>query len=300
MLEQLKMKDLTVGIIGFGEVGKTFGEALIKAGVSKVAAYDRLLSDAVQVKAMRAHAVLIGVEIAESLNALLPDTKLVISAVTASEVLNVARGSARHIVRGTYFVDVNSASPKAKIECAALIDGAGGRYVESAVMASVPPYGIRVPMLLGGTHAAALAPTLQSLGFDAKPASEKLGVASAIKMCRSVIIKGMEALAIESFTTARGYGVEAEVLASLNETFPDMNWDEQGSYFFERVVRHGKRRAEEMREAATTVRDGGLDGCMAAATAERQAWIAGLATQGVFNRKADSWRDHADAILAHL
>ena len=97
-----------------------------------------------------------------------------------------------------------------------------------------------------------IAETLATLGFSAKVASGELGVASAIKMCRSVIIKGMEALAIESFVAARRYGVEDQVLASLAETFPGLDWETNGSYFFSRVVQHGKRRAEEMREAAAT------------------------------------------------
>src|SRR5256885_15626817 len=100
---------------------------------------------------------------------------------------------------------------------------------------------------------------LVELGFDAKVASQELGVASAIKMCRSVMIKGLEALVIESYTTARAYGVEDYVLPTLQETFPSIDWQKQGAYFFSRVVEHGKRRAEEMREAANTVREAGVD-----------------------------------------
>ena len=114
-------------------------------------------------------------------------------------------------------------------------------------MTSVPPYRIKVPLLLGGRHAPELAPLLDALGFDAKVASDKLGVASATKMCRSIMIKGLEAMVIESFTTARAYGVEDAVLASLTETFPSIDWEKQGAYFFQRVIEHGRRRAEEVR-----------------------------------------------------
>ena len=125
-------------------------------------------------------------------------------------------------------------------------------------MTSVPPYRIKVPLLLGGGDAAALAPQLVELGFAAKVASDKLGVASAVKMCRSVMIKGLEAMVIESFTTARAYGVEDAVLASLKETFPGIDWEKQGAYFFQRVIEHGRRRSEEVREVAETVREAGL------------------------------------------
>jgi 3-hydroxyisobutyrate dehydrogenase-like beta-hydroxyacid dehydrogenase len=162
-----------------------------------------------------------------------------------------------------------------------------------------------VPLLLGGSGAKELEPHLKALGFDAKVASEKLGVASATKMCRSVMIKGLEAMVIESFTTARAYGVEDAVLASLKETFPGIDWEKQGAYFFQRVIEHGRRRSEEVREVAQTVREAGLAPWSASGTAERQAWVAGLADAGVFGargtkgfaRSAD-WRVEADRILA--
>jgi 3-hydroxyisobutyrate dehydrogenase-like beta-hydroxyacid dehydrogenase len=117
-------------------------------------------------------------------------------------------------------------------------------------------------------------------------------------MCRSVMIKGLEAIVIESYLTARRYGVEKEVLASLAETFPGLDWERQGSYFWSRVVQHGKRRAEEMREAAATVREAGLEPFMASAIADRQAWVAALAANGVFaDAPTDGgWRDFADRI----
>ncbi|HEX7439110.1 MAG TPA: DUF1932 domain-containing protein, partial [Caldimonas sp.] len=159
----------------------------------------------------------------------------------------------------------------------------------------------------GGPSAAALAPQLNGLGFAAQVSSAKLGVASATKMCRSVMIKGLEAMVIESFTTARAYGVEDALLASLKETFPGIDWERQGAYFFQRVIEHGRRRSEEVREVAETVREIGLAPWSAAGTAERQAWIADLADAGVFGargtaafaRSAD-WRTEADRILAQV
>src|SRR5690606_4841140 len=156
---------------------------------------------------------------------------------------------------GAWFLDFNSASPGAKQRAAGLIDGAGGHYVEGAVMTSVPPYRIRVPLLLGGAHAARLAPLLGEIGFAAEFAAAEIGVASATKMCRSIMIKGLEAMVIEAFTTARAYGVEDAVLGSLAETFPGIDWEKQGTYFFARVIQHGRRRAEEVREVARTVRE---------------------------------------------
>ncbi len=115
----------------------------------------------------------------------------------------MAQAAAPGSASGAFFLDFNSASPGAKMRAAEIVNAAGGRYVEGAVMTSIPPYRIKVPLLLGGPDAAALEPVLNSLGFAAKVASDKLGVASATKMCRSVMIKGLEAMVIESFTTAR-------------------------------------------------------------------------------------------------
>jgi 3-hydroxyisobutyrate dehydrogenase-like beta-hydroxyacid dehydrogenase len=167
-------------------------------------------------------------------------------------------------------------------------------------MTSVPPYGIRVPMLLGGARAEALAAVLNGWGMDATPVSEQLGVASAIKMCRSVMIKGLEALVIESYSTARAYGVEDHVLPTLQETFPGIDWSAQGAYFFSRVVQHGKRRAEEMREAANTVDEAGFEPWMARAIADKQQWVADQAAAGAFRGLAKDarWQDFADRLLA--
>ena len=164
----------------------------------------------------------------------------------------------------------------------------------------MPPYGIRVPLLLGGACAAELAQRLTAWAMDAKAVSTKIGVASAMKMCRSVMIKGMEALVIESYATARHYGVEDHVLPTLEETFPSIDWSEQGAYFFSRVVQHGQRRAEEMRESANTVREAGFEPLMTAAIAAKQQWVADQAKAGVFAEveKNAHWQAYADRLLA--
>jgi 3-hydroxyisobutyrate dehydrogenase-like beta-hydroxyacid dehydrogenase len=292
-----------VGLVGYGEVGRILAEDLRNQDV-KVSAYDIKLGGE-QAGPLQDHAGNIGVQLASSHADLAARADLIVSAVTASQAVPVAAACASAVKKGAWFLDFNSASPGAKRRAAGLIDGAGGRYVEGAVMTSVPPYRIKVPLLLGGGYARDLAPLLGELGFDAKVTSEQLGIASAVKMCRSIMIKGLEAMVIESFTTARAYGVEDAVLASLAETFPGINWEKQGAYFFQRVIEHGRRRAEEVREVAETVRDIGLTPWSAQGTAERQAWVADLADEGLFGpkgtkefaRSAD-WRTEADRILA--
>jgi 3-hydroxyisobutyrate dehydrogenase-like beta-hydroxyacid dehydrogenase len=292
---------MRVGLVGYGEVGKIFGAGLQGFdGVTSVSAWDLKFAEPSVREAERASTLRAGVTAVDSMQALCAGSDLVISAVTASNTLAVAQEAARHIKPGAVFLDLNSASPGTKQRAGVVIDEAGGRYVEAGVMTSVPPYGIKVPMLLSGPTAAELSDLLNGWGMDAKPVSDRLGVASAIKMCRSVMIKGLEALVIESYATARAYGVEDHVLPTLEETFPSIDWARQGAYFFSRVVQHGKRRAEEMREAANTVREAGFEPFMAAGTADKQQWVADRASAGVFDGLATDarWQDYADRLIA--
>jgi 3-hydroxyisobutyrate dehydrogenase-like beta-hydroxyacid dehydrogenase len=288
---------MRVAQVGYGEVGGIFAAALAKSGACEVAAFDVLVAEPGWEARARKRAASDGVTLALRLEDAVSGADLAISAVTAAATTGAAEGIGRTCRPGTFVLDVNSASPGTKSACADAVNGAGGRYVEAAVMNSVGPYGLRVPMLLGGPHAAALQPELARLGFAADVASDRYGVASAIKLCRSVMIKGMEALAIESLLAARRHGVEDEVLASLVETFPGMQWERQADYFWRRAAQHGKRRAEEMREAAAMVGEAGIEPRMASATADVQAWFAVLRSEGVLDASADvRWQDLADRI----
>jgi 3-hydroxyisobutyrate dehydrogenase-like beta-hydroxyacid dehydrogenase len=293
---------MKTALIGYGEVGRILAEDLRAQGLA-VTAFDIKLSGELG-EPMREHALRHGVTLGTSHAQTVRGAELVISAVTASQAVQVAEDCAAGLAAGGFFLDFNSASPGAKIRAAGIVQAAGALYVEGAVMTSVPPYRIKVPLLLGGPDAAVLMPQLNAIGFAAKVASDRLGVASATKMCRSVMIKGLEAMVIESFTTARHYGVEDAVIASLHETFPGIDWEKQAAYFFQRVIEHGRRRSEEVREVAVTVQEAGLTPWSAAGTAERQAWVADLADAGLFGargtkdfaRSAD-WRVEADRIL---
>ena len=181
----------------------------------------------------------------------------------------------RRIAPGAWFLDLNSASPAQKQEVSALIDEVGGRYVEAAVLSPIYPKRIASPILLGGPHASDVRRVAQGLGFaGVEFFAPSVGPASATKLCRSVVVKGLEALLMESMLTARAWGVEKPVLDSLSNLLPAADWTALADYMIRRSIEHGERRSQEMVEAAATVRDADVDALMATATARRQAWAA--------------------------
>ncbi|HMS25808.1 MAG TPA: DUF1932 domain-containing protein [Burkholderiaceae bacterium] len=293
------MKLTQLGMIGYGEVGKIITAGL-QTHMQSVHVWDLKFASPSAAPNDIQHATQAGFSACDGMKPLCAASNFIISAVTASQTLAVAEEAAKYIQVGSVFLDLNSASPATKQSAAKAIEAAGAHYLEAGVMTSIPPYGIRVPMLLGGAIADTLAPQLQGFGMDVKVVSQELGVASAIKMCRSVMIKGLEALVIESYSTARKYGVEDHVLPTLAETFPSIDWQQTGAYFFSRVVQHGKRRAEEMRESANTVKEAGFEPIMTAAIAQKHDWVASLAREGVFDGLADKpiWQDFADRLIA--
>jgi 3-hydroxyisobutyrate dehydrogenase-like beta-hydroxyacid dehydrogenase len=265
-----------ITLIGFGEVGRILAEDLSGKAVT-LTAWDLKFSDPASGPSTSAD--VIAIEKAASASAAAANGQLVISAVTAAQTLAAARSILPAVTRETIFLDLNSASPGVKREAADEIHRAGGRYVEAAVMSPVPPRRIATPMLLGGPHAEATLPLLHDLGFEgAKFFSAETGKASAAKMCRSVMVKGIEALLSESMLAARAYGVEDTVLKSLDDLFPGPDWEKLSRYMISRTLEHGTRRAEEMREVARTVAEAGLDPHMSNATADRQAWAPQFAS----------------------
>jgi 3-hydroxyisobutyrate dehydrogenase-like beta-hydroxyacid dehydrogenase len=288
-----------IALIGFGEFGGIFGRDLAAAGIP-VSACDILFQSGPSREAMLAKAQQANVRACESLEEAIGSADLIISAVTCAAAAEVARNSVRFLRSGQTYLDLNSVSPETKCEIAEILKSSKALFVEAAVMAPVSPQRLKVPMLLGGAAAEAVAPGLRSIGLHVTPVSSRVGVASAVKMCRSVIVKGIEALSVESLFAARRYGAEAELLASLAATYPHMGWDGPfPDYVISRVAEHGRRRAAEMREVAETLRNIGLEPLTALATAERQDWLVQeMAERSISIRPGEpfSWQQLADAI----
>ncbi|MEM9047180.1 MAG: DUF1932 domain-containing protein [Pseudomonadota bacterium] len=279
-----------LAFIGFGEAATAFLGGWDALRPAHIAAYD--LKGAAIADRYRRYGVAGCARPGQALDTV----QAVWCLVTADQALTAAEAAAPVLSAGTLWLDGNSCAPQTKRAAAAAIETAGGRYVDVAIMAPVHPARHRAPLLLSGPHSAAAGRMLKSLGMQPSTVGARVGEASAIKMIRSVMIKGMEALSAECFLAARRAGVEDRVLASLDASNPEIAWAQQGAYNLGRMMAHGARRAAEMHEAAQTVAGLGLGGGMSSATA---AWQARIAALGVAPG-ADDLVTLADRLLAGL
>jgi 3-hydroxyisobutyrate dehydrogenase-like beta-hydroxyacid dehydrogenase len=282
-----------VALVGLGEVGRVFAEDLRAAGISDVTAYDVAFADAGSLASRNARDL--GIEPSRSAPDACAGAELVVSAVTAAQC--VAAAESVGPLDGAWYFDLNSSSPGHKNAAAASVTAAGGRYVEAALMSPIGPRRLASPFLLGGPEAAAFASVAAGFAIsDTTVVSDEIGRAAATKLCRSVIVKGLESLLAESLLAARTFGVERDVLDSLPNILPPADWEAVAGYFVSRSLQHGQRRAEEMEEAAATVAEAGIEPHMALATVERQRFAA----QFPDARHAGSTVGMIDAVLAAL
>ncbi|MFB9949688.1 DUF1932 domain-containing protein [Rhizobium puerariae] len=265
---------MRIAFLGFGEAARAFHDTLApKLKDGEFRAYDLLLGRADSAAGMREAMTGRGVKPAGS-PAELADAEWLFSAVTADQSLNAAQSLAPYLGQGALFIDINSVSPGRKRDTAALIEEAGADYLDMAVMAPVHPKGHATPVLLAGRTAAALLERFRSFGFDVNVAGEAPGSATAIKMVRSVFVKGLEAITVEALLAAEASGCFEEILSSLSQSFPGLDWSKFPDYQFERTTRHGRRRAAEMRESGATLDALGLNGGIARETAVIQDAMA--------------------------
>ena len=259
--------------IGFGEAATHVSRGLKSAGAGAMRTYDILLENGGEAaERLRKRAAEIGVTVCANHAEAVTGSDIVISAVTAASSKDAAKAAAAGLKAGQFFMDINSTSPAVKQLNAKTVEPTGAQYVETAVMESIPGRDHKTPMLLAGKAAPQLVALLKPFGMQVEAVGDRIGQASSIKMFRSVIIKGMEALMLESLYAAQEMGVTDRVLASLAGTYPGMDWPKAVDYLVGRTAQHGVRRVAEMREVARTLRDMGHPALMAEATAERIDW----------------------------
>jgi 3-hydroxyisobutyrate dehydrogenase-like beta-hydroxyacid dehydrogenase len=257
---------MRIAFIGYGEVGQIFGRQLLARRDVDITAYDILFNASALVE----HARRAGVAPAKNAAEAARDVDVVISAVTADAVLDVAREAQAYLKPSQFFFDINSASPNTKTRAADIVNKTGASYVEGAVMAAVLAPGITVPILAGGPAAGDLAARMNQMGMNIRAVAAEYGRASAMKLCRSIVMKGLEVLTVECGRAAAFWDVADEVFGSLEATYPGMGWAALAENSVERVTSHGIRRAAEMREAADMIADMGLNPALPKAIADAQ------------------------------
>jgi 3-hydroxyisobutyrate dehydrogenase-like beta-hydroxyacid dehydrogenase len=266
----------SVGFIGFGEAGFTIGNGLKSAGIERLFAYDIATDSQDRGPQIHGRAAEAGATLVPGSAELARAADVIFSTVTSSSALDAARQTAPFLASRHLYADLNSVSPALKREVDGVISATGASFVEAAVMAPVSPYGHRVPMLIGGPSATRFVEMMTPLGMRLEAVEGPVGKAAAVKMCRSIVVKGIEALLAECVLGASRYDADERVFASLQETWPGIDWKQLADYTMGRVVVHGERRAREMEEVAETLRAIGVEPMMADATARRQDWSAAL------------------------
>jgi 3-hydroxyisobutyrate dehydrogenase-like beta-hydroxyacid dehydrogenase len=272
-----------LGFVGFGEAAFHLAKGLREAGVKRTFAYDvhthtPRLGETIQARAQETRT-----ELVEFSAALASAADVIISAVTADQAVPAAEQTAPYLTAQHIYADLNSVSPRTKQTVEERISRSGARFVEIAVMGPIPPLLQKTPMLLGGSAAPAFKEMFEPFGMRLDVVStDQIGRAAAVKMFRSVIYKGLEALIFECVLGASRYGAEPRVFASLAENFPGVDWKKLADYMVGRVIVHGERRAREMEEVARTLEELGIEPIMSAATARRMDWAADLGLRDAF------------------
>lgn len=274
---------LRFAFIGFGEAGPLIARGLANAGAGAISAYDILAIDPATRDAWVARAAAAGACPFDSAADAVADADIVMSTVTSERALEAAEMAAPHLRQGQLYLDLNSCSPGKKVKAAVAVENrSAARYVDVAVMDTVPGRNHRVPMLLAGEAADEALRRLSVFGMTLDVVGPTIGQASTIKMARSVFMKGIEAILCESLVAAHRAGVHQRVLDSIQATFPGLDWRALATYHMGRMALHGRRRAIEMDSVADTLEDLHMDPLTARGTGDRQMWVADLVLRDRF------------------
>lgn len=289
-----------IGFIGFGEAASCIARGLQREGITQLMAYD-VNSGSPQLRAaMRQRADQSGTRLLPTLSDAIAASDIVFSAVTADVAQAVGKQAAPHLEARHAYVDLTSASPAVKQSISEAVTTRGAQFVEAAIMAAVPGPDHRVPMLVCGSGAQAFADRMRPYGMRLDVLEGAVGSASAVKMFRSIIIKGLEALMLECLLGAERYGAAERVFASVGESFPGLDWNQVAHYLVGRTALHGQRRAHEMEEVARTLSEMGIDPIMASAAARRLQWFADLQLTQRFDRHAPTTYDEVLRAIASV
>ncbi len=272
-----------VGFIGFGEAAYNIAKGLAVEGITTIIAYDKFWNVEPQASIIRKRAEEAGVVLVPSLGEMIEQVDYIFSAVSANLALPLAKEAQGFLKEGQCYVDINAASPMTKEEVSAVILKTKALFVDAAVMGPVPVYQHKVPISVCGNGAKCFTEVFSKYGMNITYTGEQPGSSSASKMFRSIFMKGFVTLLLESIVASHKYGVEDDVLASIQKTLED------GSSILEvmnnlltRGVIHSARREHEMEEVIVTLKGLGIDYTMSAATKEKLRWCTEIGFKEYF------------------
>ncbi|MCE4225286.1 NAD(P)-dependent oxidoreductase [Methylobacterium sp. C25] len=265
---------LRLGLVGYGEIGSTLGRGLRAAGLQAVTAYDKYAFDGPYAALIQSRAQEVGVTLARSNEELAEAADMIVSVTPGSASLESAAAFAGCLDGRHSFVDLASATPTIKLGVAERL-AAGGALLGDGAIEGTPKSGHALPILVSGPSGERMRDALTPYGMQIRFVGDRLGTSSGIKILRSVLIKGIEALTDEMMPAARHYGIDEAVLASACKTL-GRPWIETVESLIPSGTIHAKRRAEELEMSADAVAEAGIDPIMARAIVARLRWKEGL------------------------
>jgi 3-hydroxyisobutyrate dehydrogenase-like beta-hydroxyacid dehydrogenase len=267
---------MKLGFIGFGGAGYGLAKGLRQAGLTEILFYDRMQQTPPYAEVIRNHAAEIGALPAATAGDLLSRIDVVFSCVTGAMAASVAEETAPFLHAAHLYADVNTAAPQVKEQTAAIVEKTGAAFVDAAMMGAVPTFLHRVPILASGSGAERFRNSMQPHGMNIRVIGAKPGQASAIKMFRSIFMKGLFSLFLEMLTATHRYGVDEMVLDSIAESLDGVPFRETVRVQMTKGVVNAERMAHEMEEVIATIEGIGAPAGMSRATMEKLLWCAGF------------------------
>jgi len=276
------MNEPRIGFIGFGEAAFNIARGLIKEeGISKIIAYDKFLSEEPYSRLIKSRASEANVTLKKNMKETLNGVDIIFCAVSASMVVSIAEEAKQYLKSGQIYVDINAASPTAKQQASKIISTSGAHFVDVAVMGAVPAYGHKVPLYASGRGAREFSDILKKYHMDITYYGEKVGRASALKMFRSIFMKGVAMLLLETIVSSHKYGVEDDVWTSIEETLMGSSTKRINGWITRTVI-HSERREHEMEEVVSLLQELNMDGTMSTATRKKMKWCTDLRLKEYF------------------
>lgn len=288
----------SIGFIGFGEAAFYISDGLISDGIQHVHAFDIMANDPVVGQVIKVRANSANVNLASSLSELIESSNVIFCATSAKYALAIAKEAASFVRKKQHYVDLNSASPKVKKEIASVIGGSGALFVDAAVMEVVPPYRHKVPISVSGEGAFTFATLVEPYGMNITVINDQPGSASAMKMTRSIFMKGFTALLTETLIAAYKTGIDKEIMASIKNTLSNHPLEELVNLLMTRTAIHAERRVSEMEEVISTLKEMKLDYSISQATKGKLQQLVDMELNTYLNHTApDHYHQVLEAII---